>query len=115
MMTSGNGAGDTIIQTSVAVEGPKPVRPIHEIAREVRRDWKKVYFGAVPYLEAMFELRTMADEYGCDSAKDVVLHFLANANPWRGEIARKCKAELTAHCEGRATYTVKPVKGKKAK
>lgn len=28
-------------------------RPISTIADEIRRDWKNVYFGAVPYLNAM--------------------------------------------------------------
>lgn len=31
-------------------------RPIYEIAREIRKDWTNVYFGAVPYLQAMGSL-----------------------------------------------------------
>jgi hypothetical protein len=28
-------------------------RPLSQIAKEIKNDWKKVYFGAVPYLDAM--------------------------------------------------------------
>ncbi len=72
----------------------KVVRPLYEIAAEIRRDWKSVYFGALPYLDAMECLRTIDDAYGMDSAKTVVLYFLCNANTWRGEVARTIKAEL---------------------
>lgn len=72
-------------------------RPLHEIAREIRADWKpKVYFGAVPYLDAMASLDAITDSYGLDSAKSIVVYFLANANTWRGETARRVKAELKA-------------------
>ena len=71
-------------------------RPIYEIAAEIRADWKKVYFGAVPYLEAMASLNKITDMYYADTAKYVVLYFLANATTWKGETARKIKAELKA-------------------
>lgn len=70
------------------------MRSIATIAREIRADWKKPYFGAVPYLDAMFELDTIDDKYYCDSGESVVRYFLANANTWRGEKARAVKAEL---------------------
>lgn len=69
-------------------------RPIFEIASEIRKDWKKPYFGAVPYLEAMGTITTINEDYYADSAKSVVLYFLANAQTWRGEVARRVKAEL---------------------
>lgn len=69
-------------------------RPIFEIASEIRKDWKKPYFGAVPYLEAMETITTINEDYYADSAKSVVLYFLANAQTWRGEVARRIKAEL---------------------
>jgi len=75
------------------------VRPLSEIAREIRADWKKVYFGAVPYLAAMLTLNTMDDMYGCDSAESIVLYFLSNANSWRGDVARRIKAELKVMVE----------------
>jgi hypothetical protein len=72
------------------------VRPLYEIAREIRSDWKKMYFGAVPYVQAMSSLGSINDQYGYDSAKSVVLYFLANAGTWRGETAKRVKAELKA-------------------
>ena len=71
-------------------------RPIHEIAREIKVDWKNVYFGAVPYLDAMASLNKITDDYYQDSGKSVVLYFLANAQTWRGPVARRVKKELKA-------------------
>ena len=72
-------------------------RPLHQIASEIRKDWgAKVYFGAVPYLQAMACLDKVTDRYGIDSAKSIVLYFLANAGTWRGETAKRVKAELKA-------------------
>lgn len=70
------------------------MRFLHEIADEISKDWKKPYYGAVPYLEAMSSLNTIEDNYYLDSARSVVLYFLANANTWRGAKAREIKAEL---------------------
>ena len=72
-------------------------RDLHEIAAEIRKDWKKVYFGAVPYLNAMItmdDLSSPKSNYGCDSGKSIVLYFLSNANSWRGEVAKRIKKEL---------------------
>jgi translation initiation factor 2 beta subunit (eIF-2beta)/eIF-5 len=80
------------------------MREIHEIAREIRADWKKVHYSAVPYLQAMLRLGTLSDSYGYDSAKEIVLRFLCNAGTWKGETAKKVKAELKS--------MLKPVKGK---
>ena len=71
-------------------------RPIHEIAREIKVDWKNVYFGAVPYLVAMASLDKITDNYYQDSGKSVVMYFLANAQTWRGPVARRVKKELKA-------------------
>jgi hypothetical protein len=71
-------------------------RPIHEIAKEITADWTKPYFGAVPYLRAMHSLGDISEDYGLDSGRSVVLYFLANANTWRGETARRIKKELKA-------------------
>jgi len=69
-------------------------RPLYDIAADIRADWKKVYFGAEPYLGAMFGLDSINDSYGYDSAKDVVIRFLCNASSWRGETAKRIKKEL---------------------
>lgn len=70
------------------------MRPIFEIANEIKNDWKKVYFGAVPYLNAMQQLNSIEDYYGVDSADSVLRYFLANAKTWKGETAKRIKIEL---------------------
>jgi hypothetical protein len=77
-------------------------RALHEIADEIAADWTKVYFGAVPYLAAMRDLNTLDESYGHDSAREIVLYFLANAQTWRGETARRVKAELKGMLKGGA-------------
>lgn len=70
-------------------------RSLSTIAREIRRDWgSKVYFGAKPYLEAMACLDSVSDSYGLDSGRSIVNYFLANASTWRGDTAKRVKAEL---------------------
>jgi len=71
-------------------------RPLYDIAREIENDWKRPYFGAIPYIAAMASLDSINDDYGADSGKSVVLYFLSNATTWRGETARRVKAELKA-------------------
>jgi hypothetical protein len=72
---------------------PQP-RSLREIAREIRSTWKNVYFGAVPYLDAMSTLDKITDNYIEDSGVSVVLYFLSNATTWRGPDARRLKKEL---------------------
>ena len=71
-------------------------RPLYEIANEIKRDWQNVYFGAVPYLRALSSLIRISDHYGYDSAKSIIAYFLSNAATWRGDTARRVKAELKA-------------------
>jgi hypothetical protein len=59
-----------------------------------------VYFGAAPYLDAMGTLDGINDSYGCDSARNIVAYFLANASTWRGDAAKRIKAELNAMLKG---------------
>jgi hypothetical protein len=70
------------------------VRPLHVIADDIARHWPRVYFAARPYLHALFELDTVEDRYHYDRADDIVRRFLVNATTWRGEHARRIKAEL---------------------
>jgi len=69
-------------------------RAISTIAYEIKKLWPNPYFGAVPYLRAMSELDHIGQDYGCDTGKSVVLYFLSNATTWKGEDARRIKAEL---------------------
>lgn len=73
---------------------PTEPRALSDIAYEIRRVWPKVYFGAIPYLQAMFSLGSISDRYGADDARSIVLYFLSNATTWRGPHARRIKAEL---------------------
>jgi hypothetical protein len=74
-----------------------PVRSIEVIANEIRRDWGvKTNYAARPYLQAMYGLNSISDNYGCDSAKSIVAYFLSNASTWQGETARRIKKELNA-------------------
>lgn len=75
-------------------------RPLHTIAREIAADWRKPYFGAVPYLGAMQTLHSVQDDYGADSGRSIVAYFLSNASTWRGDVARRVKAELKATLKG---------------
>lgn len=70
-------------------------RPLYEIARDIRKDWgAKVNFAAKPYLDAMTSLTSVNDNYGWDSGDTIVRYFLSNASTWRGETAKRIKAEL---------------------
>ena len=71
-----------------------PTATIREIARWIREDWKKVFYGANPYLQAMMQMEKVSDKYGWDDGESIVLYFLANASTWRGPVARLVKAEL---------------------
>jgi hypothetical protein len=66
-------------------------RSIHIIADDIARDWKTLSPYARPYLDAMSSLDSIEDD-----ARSVVLYFLSNAGSWRGDTARRIKAELKA-------------------
>lgn len=69
-------------------------RSLYAIRAEIARNWMKPYFGAVPYLDAMASLDKMTDYYGAESAEDIVMYLLVNMRTWRGDVARRIKAEL---------------------
>lgn len=69
-------------------------RKLYEIANEISSDWKNVNYAAKPYLNAMYALDTVDQKYGMDGGRSIVLYFLSNASSWRGETARRIKAEL---------------------
>ena len=71
-------------------------RTFAEIAREIKQTWKNVYFGAEPYLQAMLTINSSDKNapYMLETAEDIVIYFLANATYWRGEDAKRIKAEL---------------------
>jgi hypothetical protein len=75
-------------------ENLSKVRSLSEIAREIDQNWPNVYFGARPYLNALYSLDKVTDSYGMDSADSITRYFLSNATTWRGETARRIKEEL---------------------
>ena len=81
------------------------IRPLYEIADDIFNDIRAQYAGkpdpswlgyARPYLEPMLSLDKITDSYYYDSASSVVMYALANLQQWRGDTARKIKAELKA-------------------
>ena len=74
----------------------KDKRTFQQIAKDIKSTWLNVYFGAVPYLEALLTLDTIDPNamYCYDTARDIVMYFLANASTFRGADAKRLKAEL---------------------
>lgn len=70
------------------------LRPIYEIASDIRKNWKSVNYAAAPYLNAMDSLDKITDKYGADDAKTIIVYFLANAQSFRGKEAKRIKKEL---------------------
>jgi len=69
-------------------------KPLSYIAEIIRVSWNNPSPYAVPYINAMAQLRSINDSYHADTANSVVLYFLANAQGWRGDTARLVKAHL---------------------
>lgn len=65
-----------------------------QLARVIRADWHKPYFGAVPYIDALRACDDWDADYGRDSVESLVCYFRANAGTWRGPVARAVKAAL---------------------
>ena len=82
------------------------MREVHQIAREIERDMlaqlsrRKGHAApnwwpfSQPYLKAMKTMRSVTEDYGADSGRSVILYFLSNVTTWRGENAKRLKAEL---------------------
>lgn len=67
---------------------------VSEIAIAISKDWKNVNPYAQEYLTAMMSINSVNDSYYYESAKSVILYFLANAGTYRGENARAYKTLL---------------------
>jgi len=79
-------------------ETPEDLSTPAKVARLIKRDWTKVHYAAVPYLESMLSLNSIEDNDWHDSGKSVVLYFLNNARTYRGDNAVRYKAALKAMC-----------------
>lgn len=75
---------------------PNGHRAICAIARDIQDDWKNMNYAAKPYIEAMKYLGGIREAYGQDDAESIILYFLSNAGTYRGENAKRYKAELKA-------------------
>jgi hypothetical protein len=78
-------------------------RTLSEIAREALacdtlKGNTRTYSEA--YLKPMTQLESIHDTYLYDSAHSVVLYALSNLSAWRGDDARRIKAELKEHLKG---------------
>lgn len=73
-------------------------RSLYDIASDIIADYgdrgKNLPYCADPYVRAMQCLDTIDDYYYNDPGRDVVMYALSNLNGWRGETARRVKAEL---------------------
>lgn len=79
-------------------------RTFSAIAAEVLHLWKTKYGKdlpwslkcALPYLQAMLECDTTDKDaaYYVETVESVVVYFLANVTNWRGDDAKRVKAEL---------------------
>lgn len=85
---------------SKAAQQPPPpeselrLMTISGLANLCARDWRNVWFGAAPYIEAMREMRSIDSPVLQESGREVVRYFLSNAKLWRGPVAVAVKAEL---------------------
>jgi hypothetical protein len=84
------------MKPQLMTNGTPAPRALHEIADDIKANWPQPYFAAVPYLDAMSTMSGVDDAYGCDPGSEIVDYFLSNAATWRGDTARRIKAELKA-------------------
>jgi hypothetical protein len=82
--------------TATTTEAAPQPRKVREIAADIRATWKNIYFGAEPYVEAMEQFDSPDDTYICEKGSGILRRFLVNAARWRGEDARRIKAEINA-------------------
>lgn len=69
-------------------------RPLSKIAADIAMDWKKMGVAALPYVMAMRNLNHPWERYIAEDGYAIVSGFLANAQSWRGPVAKRIKEEL---------------------
>lgn len=84
----------TLEQIYSSLNIPPAPMTLPEMVRLIRKDWKKPYFGAVPYLDALEQMASLKDNYFFDDGRTIATYFLANAQTWRGPVAKAVKAEI---------------------
>jgi len=73
-----------------------PHRPLSSIAAEIIADWTAYRDHAQPYIDALSKLHRATDRWRLGTGSNAIQGFLINAQTWRGEVARRVKAELRA-------------------
>lgn len=72
-------------------------RMISEVAQEIIKVWQRPSPAAVPYIEAMLHIHGDVDtRYYAEDGRMIVSYFLSNAAAFRGDDAKRIKAELKA-------------------
>jgi peptidoglycan hydrolase-like protein with peptidoglycan-binding domain len=96
VLAGSSGAPDltSAAKASPPIEKPLNTLDISQLAALADEDWVQVSPHARPYLDAMKSLTSTRQAYGADRGSDIVMYFLSNATSWRGDVARKVKAEL---------------------
>lgn len=70
---------------------------VSSLAEMIRQDWKKPYFAAVPYINAMLRIPSITvkgEMFFHDDVESVLRYFISNSSTWRGDVAKAVKAEL---------------------
>ena len=79
------------------------MKPLNQLAAEILVDWKQststgsYRIFAKPYVEAMLTMHNCEDYYGMEYGDMIVARALNALHQWRGETARRVKAELNEH------------------
>jgi len=81
-------------ETQKIIEGASLGQLAEMIQDDLADQGKEMYFGAVPYIDALSTMDSMDDRYGADSAQSVVAYALSNLQTYKGAKARAIKAEL---------------------
>jgi hypothetical protein len=88
-----------------------PALPWRVLIGCIPMDWHHVKLAAKPYLVAMNDMGSAADNFGHDSGNSVMLRFLVNAQAWHGPTARKVKAELLRRVDANTPNNHNPKRG----
>lgn len=79
------------------------LRPLHAIGREMvpllraLPDSHMAKWAGLAQAVPLLSLETIKDDYGMDSGQYVVACLLGNISGWRGDDAKRIRAELKAH------------------
>ena len=67
---------------------------MESIAKGKHRYWRDMFPYLAPYADALLSLNSIEDNYMFDSGRTIVGGFLSNCSTWKGETAKRLKAEL---------------------